>query len=110
MNAPLPEVFSAELDQDDVARLLGDVLGLTVVLGVTLKHGSRRYVPDADPNTSEPRALLSELLAKVRAGEELPLGIQLRYQHGGVTFYDTLMRRGEGWRLTRIAPPHDQPG
>lgn len=110
MNAPLPEVFTAELDADDVARLLGDVLGMTVVLGVTVKDGARRYVPDANAGAEEPTAVLRELLLKVRAGEALPLGVQLRYQHGGVTFYDTLMRRGEGWRLTRIAPPHDQPG
>lgn len=110
MNAPLPEVFAADLDAGDVARLFGDVLGQTVVLGVTLKDGARRYVPEASAAVDEPTALLRELLLKVRAGEALPLGVQLRYQHGGVTFYDTLMRRGEGWRLTRIAPPHDQPG
>ncbi len=105
MNPPLPEVFTADLDTGDVERLIGDVLALTTILGVTLKDGARRLVAGEEPDPAE---ALRTLLTRLREGHDLPPGAQLRYRHGAVVFYDTLMRRGAGWRLTRIAPPHDQ--
>lgn len=105
----LPDVFSADLDADELARLLGDVVGMTTVLGVTLKDGARSHVAPESETSDEPRDIVATLLAKVRAGLALPLGVQLRYLHQGVVFYDTLMQRGGSWRLTRFAPPHDQP-
>lgn len=107
----LPDLFQAELDDEDVLRLLGDVVGKTTLLGVTLKGGATRMVEAEDPARAEAdaRAQLEAMITTLRGGQgERPHGLQLRYVFDGVVFYDTLMRKGQGWRLTRIAPPHAQ--
>jgi hypothetical protein len=107
----LPELLQAELDDGEVLRLLGDVLTKTTLLGATEKGGATRFV-EAEPLADaehEARARLEALATTLRSGSgEKPHGLQLRYVFDGVVFYDTLLRRGACWRLTRIAPPHDQ--
>lgn len=117
---PLPDLFVAELDDAELARLLSDVLRQTTLHGVTLKQGPTRMVEGELDASLDPVSLLRDLLARLPSGPAatptsptprpapLPHGFQLRYEHGGIVFYDTLLRRAEGWRLTRIAPPHAQ--
>jgi hypothetical protein len=117
----LPDIFTSDLSPDDVLRLLRDVRAQTEVLGLTFKGGAVTYASTED--TGETGSSLDTIDTKLSAlittlampaetpiPAALPHGVQLRYAFGGVVFYDTLIRRGDHWRLTRIAPPHAQPG
>lgn len=91
---PLPDVHEAMLDATTERSLLTDIEALTDLLGVTLKGAPTQMVDD--------RTLtLAEALAAWRAGAAR--GMQLRYRHQGVEWWDTLLRTPAGTRLVRIA-------
>lgn len=92
--APLPELHEALLDAATEGSLLTDIEALTDLLGVTLKGAPTQMVDDG-PLT------LADALAAWRAGAAR--GMQLRYRHQGVEWWDTLMRTPAGTRLVRIA-------
>ena len=91
---PLPDVHEAMLDEATERSLLTDIEALTELLGVTVKGAATQRVPD--------RAwTLAEALAAWRAGAAR--GLQLRYRHEGLEWWDTLLRTPSGTRLVRIA-------
>jgi hypothetical protein len=90
----LPDVHEALLDPATERSLLTDIEALTDLLGVTLKGAPTQMVDDR-PLT------LAEALTAWRAGAAR--GMQLRYRHQGVEWWDTLMRTPAGTRLVRIA-------
>jgi hypothetical protein len=91
---PLPDVHEALLDASTERALLTDIEALTELLGVTLKGAPTEMV------TERPLSL-AEALGAWRAG--LARGMQLRYRHDGVEWWDTLLRTPAGTRLVRIA-------
>lgn len=90
----LPEVHEATLDASTERSLFTDIETLTELLGVTLKGAPTEMVQEG-PLT------LDEALAVWRAGGAR--GLQIRYRHQGVEWWDTLMRTPGGTRLVRIA-------
>lgn len=90
----LPDVHEATLDAATEASLLNDIGALTEVLGVTLKGAATERV-------SERPLTLAEALDAWRSGAAR--GMQIRYRHQGVEWWDTLLRTPSGARLVRIA-------
>lgn len=105
----LPELCVAELDDATLRELLEEVAHETELLGVTLKGAATLR---ADEHLARTHAeLVAHHLVPLRAtlgSASAPHGIQLRYRHEGRVVYDTLLRTGDRWRLTRLAPPHAQ--
>ena len=89
----LPPVQMADLDEATVRALFTDVELLGQHVSVTLKHGAERYV-------SEGTTPVGDALGALLAG--LALGVQLRYEHQGVGYLDTVMRGPSGFRLVRM--------
>lgn len=89
----LPPVQMADLDEATVRALFTDVELLGESVSVTLKHAAESYVREgATP--------LGEALGALLAGHAL--GVQLRYEHQGKGYLDTVMRGPEGYRIVRV--------
>lgn len=89
----LPPVQMADLDEATVRALFADVELLCERVSVTLKHAAERYV-------TEGATPVGEALAALLAGHAL--GVQLRYEHDGHGYLDTVMRGPSGYRLVRV--------
>lgn len=89
----LAELHEALLDQAWLARLEEDLATVAIVEHVLPRPKLRTSVPPA-PTT------LREGFARLRAGELS--GLQVRYQHAGEAWCDTLLVRPEGVRIVRM--------
>lgn len=94
MDTPaLPALHEAELDRPTVEALFADVAQLCRVLEVLPRGGAReRARPAGIPLDLARDQLLAGEIA----------GVQLRYEHEGAQWWDTLMATPTGWRLVRI--------
>jgi hypothetical protein len=93
--APLPDLHQAELDEATLRQLFEDVAAHTELLEVIPKHAAAGYVPESASIT------LAEGIDLVLTGGVRAL--QLRYKHGGTTWWDTLMPTPHGtFRIVRI--------
>lgn len=89
----LPETWESELDDDTLEALFRDI-AQTTVLEVLVKGAPTALTDARRPTLEEARAMLA-------AGEIR--GVQLRYVHDGVEWWDTLLATPTGGvRLVRI--------
>jgi hypothetical protein len=92
----LPDVHEAALDADGVRRVLGDIDACATLHSIIVKRGALEHA-DQQPKTLH--AAARELFdGSARA-------IQLRYEHRGQHWTDTILRLGNGYRLVRVAAP-----
>lgn len=91
----LPEVFEAELDADSLAAVLSDIELCTQVLEVRLKRQGTSHADEAPTS-------LSDAGLALRSGHAL--GLQVRYEHKGQEWWDTVLRVGDGYKLVRTRP------
>jgi len=96
MTEPLPDLQEAALDADTLAALVRDLETQTRILDVIVKGGAVQRA-DTSPTT------LSGSVAQLLNGQVR--GVQVRYEHAGSEWRDTLMRRDGGVRLVRIQMP-----
>lgn len=89
----LPDLNRAELDWPTVEQLFRDVASLTQVLEVIAKTGARLHAKDNPLTMDDALALLKQRDV---------MGVQLRYMHDGVQWWDTLMWRDDAIQLVRI--------
>lgn len=89
----LPELNRATLDWDTVEQLFHDVASLTQVLEVIAKTKARSNANDKPLEMAQGLDLLKTRQA---------MGVQLRYLHDGVQWWDTLMWRDDQIHLVRI--------
>lgn len=94
---PLPAVDEGLLDAVGLRALLDDIQACTTVREVQVKGGPTRRADDADLDGAR-RALL--------AGEVR--GVQIRYEHEGKTWCDTVLVTPRGYKVVRIRG--DAPG
>lgn len=94
--AELPEVHEALLDVDTLQRLREDLTQAATLLDVSIKLGAELHADHARPSLDEALALL--VAGRVR-------GVQVRYLHGGVEWWDTLLGTPKGVRLVRVRAP-----
>lgn len=94
---PLPPLIVAELDDELLAELFGDVEALGEELEIVVKRGPEVQVDGA------PRTTLLEAERLLRT--EMTVGVQLRYRYRGSDWWDTILRSAEGFRLVRIEHP-----
>lgn len=91
----LPEMVPAVLDGSEVEALFTDLAFETTVVGVLLR------APDSEPAGAGGAApnlrVARDALLSGRAS-----GVQLRYLHEGVEWWDTLMRTDAGFRVVRV--------
>ena len=90
----LPDVHRGELDADGVRGLFADIGALPGPVEVRLKAAAERYADTGDIGLQRARDLLLDGLC---------LGVQLTYRHDGQLWLDTVMRRGEGFIIVRVA-------
>lgn len=92
---PLPDLHQGLLDDATVDQLFRDLASFARILEIIPKFADRRPVEDGASVLSleEARSLLQS--GAVR-------GVQVRYQHEGAQWWDTLMRTPQGVRLVRI--------
>ncbi len=94
MNA-FPEVFEAVLDADSLAAVLSDIELCTQVIEVRLKRQGTSHADEAPTSLSDAALVL-------RAGHALAL--QVRYEHKGLEWWDTVLRLANGYKLVRTRP------
>lgn len=98
MNESLPplETVTAMIDHGELVSLFRDVAALTKVLGVNVKG------PAMSPNADTYCADLPEALQLLESGRAR--GVQLRYEHNGTLWMDTLSPTAEEerWQIVRI--------
>lgn len=93
----LPELFQAELDADAYEALLRDLGELPGPLEVSVKQGATARVPEHERWTLEQgRRALEQGAARA---------LQVRYEHNGVAWIDTILRPPAGYRLVRMRAP-----
>ncbi len=91
----LPEVNDAILDDETVEQLFIDIGALGDILGVTARgHGPQTR--GGEQNITLERARELFLNHDVN-------GLQIRYIHAGIEWWDTLMHTPAGTRLVRIS-------
>lgn len=95
---PLPVVHEALLDDATRDQLFFDVAHAAELVELRVKRlpGARVGEGAAAVSLEEARELL--------AAREI-VGVQLRYVHGGRTWWDTLLSTPEGTRLVRVEAP-----
>jgi len=96
----MPDVHEGILDADAVRRLLGDVDACATLESITVKHAATQHVNPQPTSLGEAATQL--FTGSARA-------IQLRYEHRGTHWTDTVLQHGSGYRLIRIAQ-HDGSG
>jgi hypothetical protein len=88
----LPTLHSAELDRATLAQLFDDIERECVVLAVLVKGGAETLAEGGGVSLSRARELVESRAVR---------GVQLRYQHQGVEWWDTLMVLGPTVKLLR---------
>lgn len=93
---PPIETVTAMIDHDELVSLFRDVAALTKVLGVNVKG------PAMSPNADAYRTDLPEALQLLESGRAR--GVQLRYEHNGKLWLDTLTptHHEDQWQIVRI--------
>ncbi len=90
---PLPELNQERIDADTVRALFHDVAACAELLEVILKGAPAARAEARHSTLEQARALL--LSGAVR-------GVQIRYIHEGVEWWDTVLAMHSGFRLVRI--------
>ena len=90
---PFPELCEAALDDATLDALVGDILREARVLAVLVKGGATTLAGGGDVTLEAAVGLLRE--GRARA-------VQVRYEHRGQVWTDTLLRGAAGLRLVRI--------
>lgn len=91
---PLPELHEGTLDEAALEALLEDILRETHVLSVLVKGAAMTLAEGGCVTLADAITMLRE--GRVRA-------VQVRYEHRGQTWSDTLLRGPEGVRIVRMA-------
>lgn len=97
-DVPLPDVYRGALDADGVRALFADLGALPGPVEVRLKASAQARAQlggDAGEITL-PRAMALLL-------DGLVMGVQLVYEHDAQTWLDTVLRRGDGFEVVRMA-------
>lgn len=92
---PLPDLRTAQLDDEGVDDLLRDIEQCSELLEIVPKETVQDLI-------AEPAQRLTFADARALVRERRVRGLQIRYRHEGAEWWDTLMNRGAGWRLVRI--------
>lgn len=92
---PLPTLQETVLDDARLDDLFADVAREAELLEIVFKGGAEAHAPEPDP-----RAPLAAARAALR--DRTVFGVQLRYVHDGVEWWDTLMLVPGGTRLVRM--------
>ncbi len=92
--APLPDMFQADLDDAGVDELFTDLAAHADVQHIRMRDGP---TPDGCATT------LGEARAHLLSGEVS--GVQIIYRFDGEGWLDTLMRTDAGIRLVRVRQP-----
>lgn len=93
----LPPLDEGVLDDAGLDALLRDISACTQLIEVQVKGGRQERAAGAD---------LVAARAALRSGAR---GMQVRYRHDGVEWWDTVMRAPAGWRVVRIRHDGQQP-
>lgn len=97
---PQVELYQADLDDATYGALLDDLAALSRPLVVSVKRAAQGYVEeDAGLTLARARELLEA--GAVRA-------LQVRYEHEGGIWIDTVLRTPLGARLVRVRAPGEQ--
>lgn len=99
MDEELPQLQDALLDDAMVDDLFGDIAAAGELLEIVWKGSAERYA--GDPDTAASLAAARSALRDKRV-----FGVQLRYLHAGVEWWDTLMLVPGGTRLVRMNRSH----
>jgi hypothetical protein len=93
--APLPDLQDAVIDEATLDQLFFDIAQGAELLAIVYKGtAGAADAALAPPDLAAARGALR--------GDRV-LGVQLRYRHAGVEWWDTLLRTARGVRLVRIA-------
>ena len=93
---PFPTLHQSEIDDATLRQLFDDIRAHTEVIEVIPKYGADTYVPDQSATTLDEGMNLL-LGNSIRA-------LQIRYQHAGTIWWDTLMPAPRGaWRIIRMS-------
>ena len=92
--SPLPETCQQVLDDATLQQLVVDIETCTELLEVIPKYGADTYVGDND------QVGLRDAISMLQSGQLR--GAQIRYNHDGSQWWDTLMVTPAGVRLVRI--------
>ena len=99
MNEPLPPVFEGLLDEAGFEALLRDLASCAVV------HEVRVRGDCPNPLRNDPIEL-HDAAERFRQGNAR--GLQIRYEHEGALWCDTLSRTSAGIRVVRVRQPAKQ--
>ena len=99
----LPELHESILDDDTVRDLVRDVSSLTKILEVIPKGGSEDYVAKNGKLNSVDIELGRDLLLARQIR-----GLQIRYEHQGSQWWDTLIALPDGFKIVRIEHNFEQ--
>ena len=90
------DLYDDVIDWDTVDRIFFDVGAAAKLVSAQVKRGAARF---AEPGAVDLAAARDALFAGAA-------GVQLRYLHGGVEWWDTLIPTGDGRvRIVRARPP-----
>lgn len=92
----LPEVYEGTLDGPLFEAYFADLESYAVIRSVRTRSGPRESADDDLVDLGQARLLL--VLGRA-------LGAQVRYEHEGVAWIDTLVRRADSIRLLRTRDP-----
>lgn len=94
----LPALAEGLLDDAQLQALFADFASRATVTGIALKGGEQARASNAKVSLEQARAQLASGAVH---------GVQIRYDHAGRCWCDTLLRTPEGVRLVRmdVTPP-----
>ncbi len=95
----LPPLQEGLLDERMVDDLFGDIAAGAELLEIVWKGGAEAHAGDPDTRSSL-------VAARTALRERTVFGVQLRYVHAGVEWWDTLMLVQGGTRLVRMNRNH----
>jgi hypothetical protein len=99
----LSEMVPAVLGRSEVESLFTDLAFETTVVGILLR------APDSEPaGTGGAAPNLRVARDALLSGQAT--GVQIRYLHEGVEWWDTLMRTDAGFRVVRVRKAPEIPG
>ena len=99
----LPEMVPAILEVSEIESLFTDLAFETTVVGILLRALDSE--PDGKGGVAPNLRVARDALLSGRAS-----GVQVRYVHGGVEWWDTLMRTDAGIRVVRVRKVPEIPG
>jgi hypothetical protein len=100
--ADLAPLQQADLDEETLERLLGDLVREAVIDSIAFK-GAPDALAASPEGVADPVAALARVREALGAGSAV--GVQIRYRHRGRAWCDTLLRTPEGVRLVRSESP-----